>query len=564
MRVVSVWTRWRIIVLVIGMWLLAPVPLLAAPSPGASHRWSAADGTLSTCLRPVHGNESARDVLRAPRGFDCSGHERHWGPGNFWVIARDLLHDLPRDSEVRSGSVYQRSATLYVLYADGGIHAAGFDSAQVWRHLRIGAFFAWTIPDRASPAVRLLWRVNGATNTRGVLIKPRLLGPDQARTRDLQLTAFYAGFVGLCVALLLLNSALWRALRQPFMAPYCAMVVCLLIYAASSSGVLGMAVGMDNNLRLRLNIVLLAAAMFSAVLFARCFFGTNVMTRATRRLADGALTFLIAAVLAYLTIWPRQPLLLDRLLLIGFSLNLLLVLPVMIGAWRARAPHARLFALAWTMPIALCGVRIVQAPGWIGWSFWIDNSSLIAMALEAVASSLVIAWRIKLVGAERDRAREREMVARIEADVDPLTGLLNRRAFLRDAIGGEAPRRLVLIDIDHFRSVNDTLGHDGGDEVLRRFAEALRGAAPAGAAIARLGGEEFAILAEPGVDPLPDRLLDAIRVARMPYDLQVTASLGCSVGYVQTDGDWAALYREADRALYGAKSAGRDRARHAA
>ena len=68
--------------------------------------------------------------------------------------------------------------------------------------------------------------------------------------------------------------------------------------------------------------------------------------------------------------------------------------------------------------------------------------------------------------------------ARLLADADPLTGLLNRRAFLEQAIGRPGAQTLHLIDIDHFKAVNDTLGHDGGDEVLRVFARTLRAAVP--------------------------------------------------------------------------------------
>jgi diguanylate cyclase (GGDEF)-like protein len=198
------------------------------------------------------------------------------------------------------------------------------------------------------------------------------------------------------------------------------------------------------------------------------------------------------------------------------------------------------------------------------WNFFIDNSTLLAMALEASCSALVIAWRIKLVVEERDAAREQEMLARLLADSDPLTGLMNRRSFLREAIGRAEPQLLVLIDIDHFKQVNDTLGHDGGDEVLRVFARALLGVVPDDALVARVGGEEFAVLTGTGHDELPDQILGAVRAARMPFDLAVTASLGSERGPIATEAEWKRLYRRADDALYAAKTAGRDRVRWAA
>ena len=80
-------------------------------------------------------------------------------------------------------------------------------------------------------------------------MQPQLLSPDVAQRHALQLTAFYAGFVGLAGALLIFNIALGAALRQRFHLPYCAMVVFLIGYAASSSGLLGQVAGLDNNLR---------------------------------------------------------------------------------------------------------------------------------------------------------------------------------------------------------------------------------------------------------------------------------------------------------------------------
>jgi diguanylate cyclase (GGDEF)-like protein len=176
-------------------------------------------------------------------------------------------------------------------------------------------------------------------------------------------------------------------------------------------------------------------------------------------------------------------------------------------------------------------------------------------------SSLAIAYRIKLLTRERDEAIVREEIARRLADADPLTALLNRRSFLEKAIGRPGDHVLQIADLDHFKRVNDTLGHDGGDEVLRVFARMLRAVTPAAALVARIGGEEFAILtaAEEAIDS--ETLLARLRATRMPFDLKVTASIGTCTGPILTERDWKALYRGADGALFEAKSAGRDRAR---
>ena len=209
----------------------------------------------------------------------------------------------------------------------------------------------------------------------------------------------------------------------------------------------------------------------------------------------------------------------------------------------------------------LASLRVASALHLIGWNFWLDNSTILTMTMEALFSSLAIAYRIRLLSVERDEARAQEIAARLLADTDPLTGLLNRRAFLRQAIGREGEQILLLADIDHFKRVNDTLGHDGGDEVLRTFARTLRQSVPAEALVARIGGEEFAIVTPIAFAVEPEKILARLRAGRMPFDLSVTASIGACTGPLMKETDWKALYRGADRALFEAKAAGRDRVR---
>lgn len=155
---------------------------------------------------------------------------------------------------------------------------------------------------------------------------------------------------------------------------------------------------------------------------------------------------------------------------------------------------------------------------------------------------------------------------------DYLTGLFNRRYFfergpklIADARRHDRPASVAILDIDHFKRLNDDFGHDAGDEALRIFAgelgEILTGRPHL---LARLGGEEFALLL-PGLDePAAQALTEAIRdqVARRPMTvaaqaLSMTVSIGLA-GISATDSLDTAL-RRADRALYAAKQAGRNR-----
>jgi diguanylate cyclase (GGDEF)-like protein len=518
---------------------------------------------LATCVRPVLPGQTARAMFADPRGFDCSTPQHRLGAGDYWVLSQPLPR-VSGDVHVRSASVWQDRTTLHILYADGAIRSAGFTRATAWRHLALGAMFQLPVPQRAAPPVRLLWRVDGAMNLRGVVLAPAIVGHRTMARNELLMAALYGGFAGLCLALLLYNLALYGALRQAFLPVYCLLVLSLAAYAFSASGLLGQVTGMDNNMRQRCNWVLLALSAGAAIAFARSFFERRVFDGWLRPASTAVVAFLLAVVALFTAAVPAWAVPLDRLVTLGYVLAVGLVVPVLWRAWRTGSRYTGLFALAWGAPVVLASCRILNSLNLIPWNFWVDNSTLLAMALEAALSALAIAYRIRLLSEERDAAREQEMRARLLADSDPLTGLLNRRAFLREALAQPGERLLVLVDIDHFKAVNDTLGHDGGDEVLRRIARVLRRIAPAQAAVARLGGEEFALLCAGGEAALPEAVLAAIRAERMPFDLAVTASVGSERGVLASEADWARLYRRADQALYAAKRAGRDRARSAA
>ena len=159
-----------------------------------------------------------------------------------------------------------------------------------------------------------------------------------------------------------------------------------------------------------------------------------------------------------------------------------------------------------------------------------------------------------------------------EAMTDPLTGLLNRRGLAhrvqlwQDAHGGEAPgpASWIMADIDHFKHVNDTYGHDTGDVVLKSVAQLLKEATRDGDVIARLGGEEFLVLLR-GAD-LPAALNAAERMRRKIEQtgmacgttrFNITSSFG--VVAHRTDLPWNSLVNAADVALYQAKTTGRNR-----
>ncbi len=181
----------------------------------------------------------------------------------------------------------------------------------------------------------------------------------------------------------------------------------------------------------------------------------------------------------------------------------------------------------------------------------------------------------------------RDVSARVEAErnlqaaqrkleqlalTDELTGIANRRHFMSVAHYRFAqatryfqPLSLIVIDIDHFKQINDSYGHEAGDRVLKALCEACRPMIRKDDLLGRIGGEEFGLVL-PNVDQraalsLGRRLNALFRDITIGYgeaSLTFTASLGIAT-LNMADGDFGVLLRRADRALYSAKQGGRDR-----
>jgi diguanylate cyclase (GGDEF)-like protein len=188
-----------------------------------------------------------------------------------------------------------------------------------------------------------------------------------------------------------------------------------------------------------------------------------------------------------------------------------------------------------------------------------DNSQILTAALALILSTVILSGAL----VESDRAHRRR------STLDPLTGLFNRNALeqrLEELEGqpcSEAEglsHALLLCDLDHFKRVNDQLGHAAGDAVLQDVAYVMRAALRAGDSIYRVGGEEILVIL-PGAGredalEIAERLRIAVR-ERRPVGVSVTVSIGVAVSKpdaVDTDD----LIARADVALYAAKASGRD------
>ncbi|RUZ76492.1 GGDEF domain-containing protein [Mesorhizobium sp. M7A.F.Ca.US.006.01.1.1] len=240
--------------------------------------------------------------------------------------------------------------------------------------------------------------------------------------------------------------------------------------------------------------------------------------------------------------------------------------------WSSRQKLARLDRILMAV-LAASGLQFASKPfiahALGGWganpqAYLQSNYALVSQSLGTVfALALALLMLAILV---------RDVLAEVtsKSETDTLSRLLNRGGFTRHAelavLGATrqgVPVALVIADLDHFKSVNDSFGHASGDRVIETFAGFLREAAAAHHVAGRIGGEEFAIIL-PGTNLAAARLFaegtrsafGALPIDGLPADNRCTASFG--VAELHPSEDFADLMRRADQALYQAKNAGRD------
>lgn len=202
----------------------------------------------------------------------------------------------------------------------------------------------------------------------------------------------------------------------------------------------------------------------------------------------------------------------------------------------------------------------------------LQSSSLQTLTFVATFS-VVLVSSMGFVFMSRDRADESN---RVMAALDPLTGVANRRSLIaaldRDVARAVRTREsiaLMMVDIDHFKHVNDQYGHPVGDQVLCSVVNVLRQRVRAQDLVGRYGGEEFMVVLPDtgllGAEQLARELCKAVEVSRCPVDgvegsgIAVTVSIGVFGGRLESGDSWDMLIAAADRALYQAKENGRNR-----
>ncbi len=264
-----------------------------------------------------------------------------------------------------------------------------------------------------------------------------------------------------------------------------------------------------------------------------------------------------------IVVWAYQP---------GDLSSLMFVMLVHVGLISLTVvmsnPHRRLLLSDLVAPaVALVGPPLLDGS--------LFSVGLTALGLLYIALMLLVGLKIHASTLEALVLRQRndQLISELERQVkrDALTGLANRRHFietgeeeLQRATRYRHPLALLMVDIDHFKPVNDTYGHLAGDEVLKAVAAVCAESVRGNDCLARLGGEEFAILMpETGLDEAgaaAERLRVAVERLRCElHEGLVTPTVSIGVAIIENTGEsLSSLMRRGDRAMYAAKAQGRN------
>jgi diguanylate cyclase (GGDEF)-like protein len=501
-------------------------------------------------------------LINSNAHFDCKQVAREAEAPTVWV-RYDLSH---HDIDGSAGWVYDHGLVqaaderVWIAYADGRVRKS-LTHREDARRVLGGSTQRYEFAAEPGKIVGLLVRLDGMQNRRGPVSRAAL--STVAQTSE-SMAGYYLMFglmTGGMFGILFYNLTLFAALRYRVLAAYCGSVTMSLFYGAIGSNlVLWLVPGMSTSTQFGWNAFAISLCFLMTTLYLREFIEEEMVPKPLLQTATA-----VAAIVSALTvtrifgeILPWR--VFDGLIHTCFATIILLALAAFVIAWRRGSRAVKFYILAWSGPLVIAVARILWGTGVIDLqSAVFDASTFIALCLEGLLSSIGLSWRLRQLRNERDNARIQANEFYMLANIDPLTGIANRRSFHGRALWAGAKGRdvqLILIDVDRFKFVNDGFGHDAGDIVLKRIARALQSTGVD--VIGRLGGDEFALVVETGDAADVGAAINHHLLTNMgPDDLGVTVSMGVASGPLVNEQDWQLLYIEADKALYLSKRGGR-------
>ncbi len=600
MRIARPWLAWLVAACALLSWLAAPAgaaTIELAPgtgelalSPHVSYRHDTSGTETVDQAWALVGSDAFAPL---PGGNPAFGFQ----DGAFWVHARVLNRNAaePRWLMVQTYPLSDR-LDLYLRYPDGRIeHQAGgdtlpFDARAIrYRHPN----FLLDLPP--GQPVDILLRVQSQSSMQ----VPLILYTPAAFTELSRDAQFAIGlYYGILLALFFYNLVLWLVLRDASYFWYLFHISAFGLVLFCLNGLGFEYLWPDNTWLADKSVPLsISLALIGMHQFARVFLGLAERWPRGNRVSIVAIAAFIgfgiaAVVLPYRLITPAVSL--------AVLVSIVWITVASIDSVRKRYAPARLFLLSWAMFLAGTAIYTLVAFGMIPKTFFTEYGVQLGSALEMLFLSVALSYRYASLRNENERivseanvqlerkvaqrTRElRNIVEQLEeahtrlresSRRDGLTGLHNRSYFhdvferLLLACNEERrPLSLLMVDLDHFKSINDEHGHLVGDDVLRAAAQRIRMALEEhDALLARFGGEEFVVVLPRTDLRAAVAVAEAIRraISAEPCSSQhgppvrISASVGVHTVVPGTVDDIEDALQVADQALYAAKANGRD------
>ena len=528
----------------------------------------AAGATTLKLGRPLCHAVTADMVAPADTAYSCVGDPPPYQDRTLWL--RTDLTDEPAAHHDPVILVHQTRFERIILafqYADGTTAVQQAARGDYGAHWRIGGQIAFAAPHRDAPLTGVTIGLNRLASTS--LLRIRILS-DTAANRDLAIAAILSGG---SITLLLIsgiyNLSLAIAVRRQFLAWHSLWAGCMVLWGLFWSQIALIAMPSLAGTSAAQTCTLLACLAVTMATISVATALEQSLPRWARRCLIGLGTSIaIVGTPASLVLGSSVDI--YKSLLDILSLSDLAAVAVAIGwSWRQGNAEARDLAKSWALPMAM--LALTQLFDFSAHLFGggAQIAVLFASALQTIWLSITATLRFSTMRAELDQARAAESALAELASRDPLTGLFNRRGFvdcLQSTFAGanDAPLALLLMDVDHFKSINDQFGHETGDAVLVRIADQLRVFEREICIAGRMGGEEFVVAISGLTNFALAQFADRVRAGLAALDHKevskhrsVTVSIGVAEGSTRTR--FQRLYSAADRALYDAKRAGRNK-----
>lgn len=509
-------------------------------------------------------------ALAEPQGWACNTDKYDFKQGRHIVrldlSERDATAGNPRYAEFERRQFERLTVTIVGRNGDTASHSYAF--ADAW----LGASSLESmveIPEIEGRASALVFTLEGGKWPEVLAAAELVERPSVPPIAGLA-HLFAALICGFLLTPILFDLGYYRALRQSFPlwhALFCAMAF---VQTAAVSGLIPLMTGIGFKAELWITYMSVDVMIAATMLFASNFVEADALGRRGRLalLAIAPLAILNGISTTFFPTWFGSWI--DHVYFGAYMVMLGAYFFVLTGAWRrgsVMAPYLIFGFAPFTSILVLQFACVLMLPP----SFTFDETwpQNLALLFEVVATALAVADRFIAIKRERDQAVDDARTLEALSEHDMLTGLFNRRALdaRYDALVDEGFTAMAVLDIDHFKSINDQHGHPVGDAVLRCTGEALLGGAARDLVAFRIGGEEFLLLLR-GADAREraEALRRAVTVRTLIHidglDRPVTASMGF-LDFTLVRGDvgmdFDALYTRVDQLLYDAKCAGRNR-----